>query len=378
MNLKSPLLYLTFPLALAFGLIWFRRKKVHCDSGGKANKKNINITLNKKRADFKHSVSLPIGKSSTGNNNNDSVDFKFGKSAPIDITPNKISPIRNQSCDKQTVDAEVLNKKIQEADLKTLKLIEESSCESPNLPSSPPCRRRFSFTIRSQEPPIVIKASNMADENSPQSSFGDVPVTFSEDGKKSKKSPRPEKTENSIVKSSPKKAEEKKNGELKIEAEDTATTANFQTNEGQPRNSPVSSPSLSLCSNKTAESGDSGKGSSPPHSEGEQLLASYDFEISQNHVSTLVGRNGQIVQFVKEQSGASILVRHHPTSRKHKLCTIEGTQKQVDEALIILRAKLPARINLKRYEFVEETSKEVIVPTSTIDSTLVQVCIPHI
>lgn len=389
---KSPLMYLTLPLALAFGLIWFRRKKVHCDSGGEetpTKDKSASITCdttldnpstpNGKRHDFKHSVSVPIGKSTSGKqqastlNNNESFDFKFGKSAPIDITPNKTSPSRNKNSDKQTVDAEELSKKIQEAELKALNSIEEHSFESVDLPDSVGCRRRFSFTIKSQEPAIVIKASNMADEKSPQSSFGDVPVTFSEDGKKSKTNARADKIEKPAVKANATKTEQKKKSEPKKEAKISTASAKFQTNDKQARNLPVSSPPLSLCSNKSHESGDSGKGSSPPNSEGGQPLSSFDFELGNNNIGCLVGRNGQVVQFVKEKSGASILIRRHPTSRKYKLCTIEGTQKQVDEALAILRAKLPPRVNIKRYEFVEDTSKQNVVPTSTIDSSLLQV-----
>lgn len=241
---KSPLMYLTLPLALALGLIWFRRKKVHCDTGG-GKKKPVNDSaqaianesdLNKiflqqqqrqangKRHDFKHSLSVPIGKSTSSPtalnkqqhtsplNNNDSFDLKFGKSAPIDITPNKTSPSRNQKLnDKQAaIDAEELKSKIQDAELKTLNSIEEHSFESVDLPGSIGCRRRFSFTIKSQEPAIVIKASNMADSKSPQSSFEDVPVTSADDGKKLKKQIKPEKTEKLVTKVNVTKTEQKK------------------------------------------------------------------------------------------------------------------------------------------------------------------------
>lgn len=139
---------------------------------------------------------------------------------------------------------------------------------------------------------------------------------------------------------------------------------------------PVSSPPLSLCSNKSHESGDSGKGSSPPNSEGGQPLSSitaFDFELGQNYIGYLVGKGGSNVQYIKEKCGASILMRRHPDSRKHKLCTIEGTQKQVDEALAIIKSKLPPRVVIKRYVYDEENSKQNIVTSSTIDSSLLQV-----
>lgn len=381
---KSPLMYLTLPLALAFGLIWFRRKKVHCDTGGKKSnnersqslggESDLNNTINQngKRYDLKHSLSVPIGKSPSAkqqtspSNNNDSFDFKFGKSAPIDITPNKTSPTR-KSCDKP-VNAEELKSKIQDVELKALNSIEEHSFESVDLPGSIGCRRRFSFTIKSQEPAIVVKASNM---DSPQSSFGDVPVTFSEDGKKTKTSGKAVTNEKAAVKVTVTKNESKKKGEQK------ESKAKFQTTETQSRNLPVSSPPLSLCSNKSHESGDSGKGSSPPNSEGGQPLSSvtsFDFELGQTFIGYLVGKAGNNVQYVKEKSGASILIRRHPESKKHKLCTIEGTQKQVDEALALIKTKLPPRVTINRYVFDEENTKQKVVPASTIDSSLLQVC----
>lgn len=396
-------MYLTLPLALAFGLIWYRRKKVHCDTGGgreKARPKSSldehkeELVLSGNRHDLKHSLSVPIGRSpakaeqTSPLNNNDSFDLRLGKSAPIDITPNKISPLRNKVSDKQTIEEEESKNKDQGADATGLNSIEEHSFESVDLPSSISCRRRFSFTIKSQEPAVVIKASNMADSKSPQSSFEDVPVTSLDGDRKNinKNSTKVEKLEKNVKRVGVLKAEPKKKGDQKNVANNNNNISNnnnntinatFQTNNNQQaHNLPISSPPLSLYSNKSHESGDSGKGSSPPNSEGGQPMSSvtsYDFELGQIYIGYLVGKGGNNVQYIKDKSGASILVRHHPESKKYKLCTIEGTQKQIDEALVIIKSKLPPRVTIKRYVYDEDSSKRRVVPSSTIDSSLLQV-----
>lgn len=398
-------MYLTLPLALAFGLIWYRRRKVHCDTGGRkdiARSKSLQndckdeIIGHNKRYDLKHSLSVPIGRSPTKadqtspSNNNSPFDIRLGKSAPIDITPNKLSPLRNKVNGKQPIDEDDSKNKSKGIDSKGLNSIEEHSFESVDLPSSIGCRRRFSFTIKSQEPAIVVKASNMADSKSPQSSFEDVPVTSPDGDRKSinknnAKVDKLEKRHSGTTKAEPKMKSEQKNSannnnnntSNNNNTHNNIITATFQTNKNQQaHNLSISSPPLSLCSNKSHESGDSGKGSSPPNSEGGQPLSSiiaYDFEMSQNYIGYLVGKGGSHVQNIKEKCGASILVRRHPESKKYKLCTVEGTQKQIDEALAIIRSKMPQRIIIKRYVYDEDTSKRKVMPTSTIDSSLLQV-----
>ena len=351
----------------ALGLIWFRCKKIHCDSGG-SNKKTVKLgtateasveqTPQKSQIgfrDLKQTLSMPIGRSTPAKNalnSEDSLDFKFGKSAPIDITPNKTSPTRSSSKEKAPLDSDLLKTKIEEIDQKALNSIEEHSFESVDLPGSVGCRRRFSFTtIITSEPPVVIKANtSMAAKTSPSSSFAEVPTT--------------------------------PYSEVEPMALEVNTADTPSGDESQTRALPVSSPPLSLCSNKSrdsGDSGDSGKGSSPPNSEGGQpspTITSYDFELSSKCIGALLGKRGSRVQSIIAKTGANILVRPHPESEKLQVCTVEGTQTQIDAALVMIKSKLPKSVCVKRVVFdVEKKSAAAQgVPTSPINSTLLQVC----
>lgn len=380
MYLKHPFVLVTIPLAFAFGLIWFRRKKIHCDSGGQTKSADTNseeIAADASntqsngdcgaRPDFKHSQSMPIGgrtpvkKSSSPSNNNDSFDFKFGKSAPIDITPHKTSPSRSKGNDTKSVDADELKSKIQDVEYKTLNSIEEHSFDSVDLPGSADCKGRFSFTsiVKSHEPAVVVKASNMITNKSPQSSFGDA----------SSSTTTPTPTEKKITKTA--KCSEK--NESKIDTKSNKKEQQLKVNTSNERSVPVSSPPLSLCSNKSHDSADSGKGSSPANSEGGPTLSSlvtYDFELSQIYVGFIVGKGGSIVQSIRAKSGATVSLLRHPLKKKLKLCTVRGTQKQVDTAIAIIKTKLPRGVDVKRIDPDQFASS--VLTSSSINKDLLQ------
>lgn len=349
MVLKNPLVLVTIPLALALSLIWFRRKKVHCDTGGdkrSSSEKTFKTSLESDREtvngriDLKHSISVPIGNTpkklaSKALNNNDSFDFKFGKSAPIDITPHKTSPTRSKSgsndSDKNKDDG---------SDYKALNSIEENSVDSVDLPGSITCRRRFSFTIRTNEPAVVVKASTMDVRNSPQSSF----ETLNTSPPTNAPAPTSVKTTtgaNKLAKSEKKSKAAKQNGN---------DVASDKGGKKQERVLPVASPPLSLCSNKSnqshdsGDSHDSGKGSSPANSEGGQTLSSiqsYDFELLQTLVGCLVGKNGATVKKIRDECNVTINIKRHPIKhRKYKLCSVQGTQEQIDRALAMIKVGL--------------------------------------
>lgn len=381
MIFKNPLLFVTFPLALALSVIWFRRKKL-CDTGGEkrldsekttqavtATSESNNSASKDQHRDLKHSISVPIGStpkklhSASALNNNDSFDFKFGKSAPIDITPHKTSPTRskhgsNDSEDKNKNDA--------------LNSIEENSLDSVDLPGSITCRRRFSFTIRTNEPPVVVKASAM-DANdvnkSPQSSFETLPM-----GDASAHSPISSKATQSPIKS--KSSEKKTKNDKKLS---TIDASNEKEAKKPGRALPVASPPLSLCSNKSNQShdsGDSGKGSSPANSEGGNTLSSiqsYDFELPQTSVGFLVGKGGATVRKIRDDCNVNISIKRHPVKhRKFKLCSLQGTQKQIDDALAMIKSKMPPKTNLERVDIELETA-EMLAAISQIDSNRLQV-----
>lgn len=363
MVLKHPLIYVTIPLALVLGLIWFRRKKNQCDSGGSKKSssdlekpKSIENATNtnkvkEKRIDLRHRFSLPIGSTpkqftSPSINNNESFDFKFGKSAPIDITPHKTSPSRKSSDPKDK--SEVLNS------------IEENSLDSVDLPGSVNCRRRFSFTIRTNEPPIVVKASTMDVNKSPQSSFETL------------KTPPPSCGMNMVANKKTQEKEKNHKQASKIEVQANKDKGDKNAN----RSMTVASPPLSLCSNKSRDSGDSGKGSSPPNSEGGQTLSSlstYDFQLLQTMVGFVVGKQGSTVKKIREECHVNISIRRHALNpKKFKLCTIQGTQEQIDKALAMIKNKLPPKVNIDRVD-LELESADLLAAVSNIDSNLIQV-----
>lgn len=349
MNLRNPFVLVTLPLAFAFGLIWFRRKKIHCDTGGKDSQaeKVTAKSLSSSQSDssirktgeeaarpvFEHSHSVPIGSTPTKKpylspgNNNDTFDFKFGKSAPIDITPHKTSPSRMKAAEKNPAEPADKAKDIE------LNSIEEHSFDSIDLPGS--VNRRFSTTntVRSHEPAVVVKANNMV--ISPQSSFE---VTS--------KTPSPPSRTSSVEKAEkPDKADAKK---LEVNVE-----SDRPPNSASKRSLPVSSPPLSLCSNKSNQShgsADSGKGSSPPNSEGGQAASAQlirDFELCQNYVGYVIGKKGVTLKDIQSKSGATVDFRRHPLkNKKLKLITIHGTQPQIDSAIELIKSKLPIRVEL--------------------------------
>lgn len=342
---KRPLLYLTSGLALAMGLIWFRRKKsIHCDTGGKSGD---STQTNESKADISQSnghATMPIN---CMHENRAPPETKLGKSAPIDINPNRISPI--QMTDKQ-IDAEILKVKIQDTELKKLNSIEEQDAESLSpidLPDSYE-RKHLSFKFNRSicdEEPIIVKAATgpkvspkqFIIENSDESETKLADDSNSDSEKKS-----------SVDEELP-----MKNGSKQI------------------RNPPVSSPPLSLCS---IQSNDSGKGSSLPHSEGIVMPTTYEFLLPQNLTGLLLGYKGQYVKKLKSKTGATVLIKRHPDSSSIKICAIEGTQQSIDAALTMIRQKFPEKkyphFTLQRVYFA---SPDSILPLPAVDATVIQV-----
>lgn len=321
---KRSLMYLTLPgVALMLGLLWFRRKKssIHCDTGGNSAEslaEDEKKTKSSTNRSLQHSNSLPIQLDKPRNHN---IDAKMCKSAPIDINPKRGSPVKISD---QQIDADILKIKIKDNEQKTLNSIEEHDFESlspVDLPDSVD-RRRFSFSSKKtpKQEPVIIKATT-APKISPKHSFAESNCADNIDN----------------VETKPIKDEQCSKMEYKKEHKQT-----YLANSSTPvRNPPISSPPLSICS---LQSADSGKGSSPPHSECSPATT-YEFILPQSLIGQLLGRKGSHVNQIKAKTGASILIKKHPDSNKTKICAVEGTQTEIDAALIMIRKKLP----LKRY-----------------------------
>lgn len=379
MVFKRHLLFLSLPsLALALGLVWFRRKRsIDCDTGGHSkttsscnNSTEVDTTKaannQKQNKSSNQNIALPIGSNNAGNKTESSPETKLGKSAPIDIIPNSRSPPFNKS-QEQRIDPELLTSKIIDSEYKTLKSIEEQEFESLSpidLPDSIE-RRRFSFTpkiIRTDlEQPVIVKAS-MAAKISPKNSFPESKYT--------EECPDEERDS---ANHSPIQEIQKDNDKS------TATNTKHNSsnnNEIQHRNPPVSSPALSECS---LHSNDSGKGSSPPHSisGGVPLstknMTTYEFTISQMLVGQIIGRKGIYINQIKSKTGASVVVKKHPETNKVKVCSINGTEKEVDAAVQMIRSKFPENkypnLTMKRIYL----STHAVIPLPALDTTCLRV-----
>lgn len=56
-----------------------------------------------------------------------------------------------------------------------------------------------------------------------------------------------------------------------------------------------------------------------------ERLFVYEFEILQTLCGLLIGRFGAFVNQIRVKTGASLIIKKHPTNKRHKLCAIEGT-----------------------------------------------------
>lgn len=351
MIFRRHLLYLSLPsIAFVLGLVWFRRKRItHCDTGGKptsdiGEKSSCNSVTKeeeekikiKKNPDFKHSQSLQINQKKEVDSN----DNKFGKSAPINIIPNRSPPIKNNDTIQESV---IQTKNNKEIELNSISEQEFDSVSPIDLPDSLE-RRNFSFSTQNikMEEPIVVKATVPA-KISPKNSFVETKYT--------------EKCVDDDCRDSANHSPIDKTDLLRGDVDNSIV-------------SPIASPPLSLCS---LHSADSGQGSSPPQSVG-LPATTYEFLISQTLVGQLIGRKGTHVNQIKSQTGASVLVKKHPDSNNLKICAIEGNQNEIDSALIMIRKKLPEKrypnLTLKRVYFAPSQS---VIPLPAIDSASLRV-----
>lgn len=390
------ILLVTLPsLALILGFVWLRRKKtgVHCDTGGNNNKgrlkdtttvNNSNKISNNNKSlvvkqlddihevdediyaqDLKRSQSLPCAPQ--GSPTRDSIDRQSGKSAPIAIAPNPRSPPIKLT--EKQIDSEILKLKLEESDYKNLRSIQELEddddleTDSPvDLPGSIERRRRFPDLENGNntpEQPVVIKAS-MTAKVSPKGSFAETNNNSNGDRDSANPSPidvNANADHHDIMES--------------VEMHDNETEKQEEVDENA-RNTPVASPPLSLCSIRST---DSGKGSSPPHSEGGggTLTSIYEFVVPLSVVPQLIGRKGNYVNQLKNKTGVNLIVKKHPTTTKQKICSLEGTQKEIDAALKMIRNKLPEKrypsVTLQRVFLAHPNS---VIPLPAMDTSVLQ------
>lgn len=377
-----PLLYLSLPgVAFILGVFWFRRRnknRLESDtkkaSGGGGEQELL--------ANNKTEVSEEIIPKTTANGsvNNNATPTKsmningsipndeenpanrmFGKSAPIKIVQNGrgTSPVKQT----QQVDSEVLKSKIQDAEHKLLRSIDEDfeNLSSPvDLPDS--VNKRMSFYSRNvdikKDKPVVIMATTTP-KISPENSFLESKYTK-------------ECEQNNNLDTIIQNDNNKDNGgqvtanviENKGAAADDNTNKTMETDtDAEKRNVDAASPSLSLCS---VQSGDSGKGSSLPRSEATRAKNSYEFFLPNSLVGQLYGRKRSYITQIKTKTNATVSLRKKLYTGKLRVCAIEGNESEIQAALAMIRQRLPAKrypnLTMQRIHFALPHS---VVPLST-------------
>jgi len=133
----------------------------------------------------------------------------------------------------------------------------------------------------------------------------------------------------------------------------------------QKRNVDAASPSLSICS---VQSGDSGKGSSLPRSEATtRIKTTYEFYFPNSLIGQLYGRKRSFINQIKAKTLANVgLSKTRYSTSKLRICTIEGTDNEIDAALAMIRQRLPARrypnFTMQRIHYA---LPQTVVPLST-------------
>ncbi|XP_017051844.1 A-kinase anchor protein 1, mitochondrial [Drosophila ficusphila] len=394
-----PLLYLSLPgVAFILGVFWFRRRNKNRldkpddeDTNGitgkdssiepavQARKANGVLQNGKlpqqpasKSMNINGTVSNGSGNGSfSGSNSGSGSDEKdspttmlYGKSAPIKIQSNGRS---SNGKHQQQIDSEMLKSKIQDAEHKKLCSIDEDfeNLSSPrDLPDSVNNRVSFYNRKASQKTvePVVIKATRTP-KISPENSFLETNYTSKECEQNNNCEPKEAAKEEVVVKKEVAKQEASSGVVANKQEQQTVLKEEAVDNNGnQKRNVDAASPSLSICS---VQSGDSGKGSSLPRSEATRVKATYEFLFPISLIGHLYGRKRTFINQIKAKTLASVALSKNPYSGKVRICTIEGTESEIDAALAMIRQRLPA----KRYpnftmQRIHYALPQTIVPLS--------------
>uniref|UniRef100_A0A0K8TRY6 Putative a kinase anchor protein n=1 Tax=Tabanus bromius TaxID=304241 RepID=A0A0K8TRY6_TABBR len=420
---RHPIFYLSVPgVALVIGLAWLYHKKSCGDGNNPGREKKCktreakSVTLKNDNLNKVNTPSLNIANKIS--NDNESSGYSLGKSAPIDITNGKPSPI--MLSDKQ-IDTEILKMKISNTELKSLRSIQEDNeITSPESLADSVIMDKtyFNHTISpiQIEEPVVIKATAVP-KISPKDSFLESAYTEkceieekpaikeilaqdeaevkSENANNNEEDAKKNSDENQNNEEDTKKASLCENNnsiigtvnELQSQNECATDKTNENTvlencteengnpnqnkTEGNIESAPhrISSPPLSLCS---IQSGDSGKGSSPPHSECTPSTV-YEFLLPNSLVGLLSGHKSSHIKDIKARTGIAITIKKHPMSNKIKICALKGNQNDINAALSLIRERLPEKrypnLTLQRVHFATPQS---IVPLSPQDKSCFQ------
>lgn len=198
-----------------------------------------------------------------------------------------------------------------------------------------------------------------------------------------KKQANPQMAASPVKRRSPKKAQSTTSSLNNTITDDEVQDRGHSVDRDSANHSPLeamlpASPSLSSISDTQSDS-DSGKGGSdvvtppPVQQQNQQREASslpdasasdidgditiFEFVIPQGLVGRLIGRRGAFVHTIREKTNARILIKRHPDAdSKMKICSVEGTQSEIDVALSVIRDKFPLKrfpeLTLEKVSFV--------------------------
>uniref|UniRef100_A0A182QP08 Tudor domain-containing protein n=1 Tax=Anopheles farauti TaxID=69004 RepID=A0A182QP08_9DIPT len=360
-----PLLFLSLPsLALIVGLVWYRRKfKPDAGDRGGEKSKECESTITSRgvntaavhEPDMRQSSSLPIQQSLNTNDSAENWDNCSGsghssagssRSAPIDIVPNK-SPSKDGDANNYEHDVE--------------ELTFSPSIDLPGTVISryPTNLKKFNQMMDpAKEPVVVIRPTKAA---SLQSGHFRVPDENGNSNSESQPTPQPQ---SQTPQKSPHQTEnDRVNGNSIAPCGDSMNDVPEMFDE---RNEQTGSPPLSICS---VRSEDSGKGSSPPHSVG-PAVNTYEFLVPAFLVAGMLGKQGSFVKQIKQKTGVNVIIKRNPDTHHSKVCTLEGSPQEIQDALELIRKKFP----LKRFpgltlQRIEISRVETVIPLSLMNDT---------
>ncbi|KAJ8917581.1 hypothetical protein NQ315_000064 [Exocentrus adspersus] len=380
------LLAWTLPtIAVLFSYLWYKKRRIgaRSDTGDTENKQGIGNSqkiekeVEENKTEIKQSKPVSVNSSP---NRSFSRSLSGVESAPIDIPPSLRSTRSNPVViSDEDLDLEIEKiKSMKNSTLSRSKI--EGNCMQPEQLKAPsPPKEKTSPKSKSPSPQKEATAveakkgdNNRIKSKQEQAKMAQKDIAVVEEKLTTMK------INNNNNKENPNKRQHRNSAGKKEYEELQRQSSERDSANHSPADVMLASPSLSSISDNHSEgSSDSGKGGSdiptPPPSRTQEIHVSapcddlptlYEFAIPQSLVGKLIGRNGSFVIQIKEKTNAHIVVGRHPTSNKLKVCSIEGTQGEIDKALKMIRDKFPT----KRYPEVtlEQVHFTPIIPTVSL------------
>ncbi|XP_018561971.1 A-kinase anchor protein 1, mitochondrial [Anoplophora glabripennis] len=378
-------------IAVLFSYLWYKKKRIgaRSDTGDTENQQGIGNTRNSEEPSVKEeekkkkkTETKPVSAPSSPNRSF-SRSLSGVESAPIDIV---IPPsLRSTRSNPVVISDEDLDLEIEK--IKSMKNGALSRSKPDNSPTQQqqsktpsPLKESASPRIRTPSPlrgnttTVKSKKSTKAGSEQQPAEMAQKDIAVVEDKLTSLKI-------NNNNKKTPKKREHRNSTGKKEHEELQRQSSERDSANHSPADVMLASPSLSSISDNHSEgSSDSGKGGSdvatPPPSRTPgidvpapcdvTLPTLYEFIIPQSLVGKLIGRHGSFVTQIKEKTNAHIVVKKHPTNNKLKVCSIEGTQDEIDKSLKMIRDKFPAKrypeVTLEQVHFTPIVSTVPLIP----------------